>query len=135
MTTSPLPDHVFIEQFEQCNLDPVHFDHIGHIRLAWLYVKQNQESIAIDKMCRGIKAYASSLGATDKFHMTITQSLTKLIALREHKTKALDWPQFIEINKDLADDSIGLLLKHYSKAQLFSDLARDQFIEPDIAAF
>lgn len=134
MTEPLLDDQTFITQFEHCTLNPEHFNHTGHVRLAWLYLQQNSEKTAIGKVCNGIKSYASSLGANDKFHVTITYSLLKLIALRVNQSKSKSWQEFNAQNSDLLEDCIGLLLQHYNKETLFSELARTQFVAPDIQA-
>lgn len=132
MTEFTLTDQIFITQFEQCTLNPIHFNHTGHVRLAWLYLQEYDEKTAIDKVCRGIKTYAQSLGANDKFHLTITHSIVKIIALRSKQTHAEDWQEFNAQNNDLLEDCVSILLQYFSKERLFSDLARTQTIEPDI---
>lgn len=134
MTELILNDQTFIEQFEQCSLDPVHFNHTGHIRLVWLYLQQNEEKIALHKVCEGIKAYAAGLDANEKFHLTITHSLVKLIALRNKSNKVPSWQTFVKQNRDLVDDSFALLLQYFSKQRLCSELARTQLLEPDLKA-
>lgn len=132
MTESILTDQDFIEQFELCTLNPENFNHTGHIRLAWLYLQQNEENIAVEKVIKGIQAYAHSLGAKNKFHKTITHSLVKLIAIREHCNASASWQVFNQKNQDLVQDSIAVLLQYYDKSTLFSELARTELVQPDL---
>ena len=134
MTESNLDDQTFIEQFEQCVLNPAQFNHTGHVRLAWLYLRQNDEKIAIEKVCTGIKAYALSLGVKDKFHLTITYYTVKLIAAREKANSTVSWQQFNSRNSDLITDCIGVLLQYFNHHTLFSEQARLNLTEPDIKA-
>lgn len=78
MTTEYLDDQTFLKQFESLTLEPCHFNHIGHLRLAWLYLQSNDVSQAAKLTSNGIKAYAESLGANNKFHLTITNALYQL---------------------------------------------------------
>ncbi len=126
-----LNDANFIKQFEQLTLPPEQFSHTGHIRLAWLYLSNNKREEAIEKAKRGIKAYAESLGAKDKYHTTITHYLVKEIADRQALQPAESWQSFITQNGDLELDAISVLLQYFSKHRLFSDKARVELIKPD----
>lgn len=84
-----LSDEDFFSQFEALTLDPVHFTHLGHLRLGWLYLERYDTASAIDRACKGIKAYAESLGASTKFNLTMTNAFIRIIAARK-KLKATD---------------------------------------------
>lgn len=77
-----ITDETFLQQFEKLTLDSKHFNHIGHIRLAWLYICQYGLESAMEKTFVGIPAYAGNLGASDKFHATITDAIVRIIAKR-----------------------------------------------------
>ncbi|WP_261842257.1 hypothetical protein [Aliamphritea ceti] len=130
-----LQDSEFVAQFEDCSLSPTHFNHRGHIRIAWLYLQNNVISVALDKLVTGIRRYAGSLDAADKFHYTITTALLQILVLRQAECKASDWLTFIEMNSDLVTDAEQLLLRHYRREVLFSDAAKAAWVEPDIQAF
>ena len=129
-----LSDSAFVHQFEQKTLDPTHFNHIGHIRLAWIYLQSHDLEEASNMTCSGIKAYAESLGAKDKFHYTITCALVQIIysSLQEHSDKS--WEAFVERNQDLVADALQILHQHYSSELLFSDSAKNAFVPPDLKA-
>ncbi len=132
MQTTLLTDQEFLLQFEQLTLDPSHFNHIGHIRLAWLYLTQDTLETAREKIIGGIQAYASSLGATDKFHATITHALVQIIAVRMSVVSDLSWETFLAQNSDLVDDAWQVLSTYYSTEMLQSEEARLQSLSPDI---
>ena len=129
---STLDDQTFISQFEACTLDPTHFDHLGHIRLGWLYATQNALPEAIIKTCDGIRRYAGSLGAHDKFHYTLTEAFVRLIALRQEKNPATSFDQFLEQNADLVDNALALIHQHYSEGLLETDDAKTHSVAPDL---
>jgi len=129
---SNLSDREFLKQFFELTLDPEEFHHVGHLRMAWLLLKQYPVDIAISKGCQGIKNFAGSLGANKKYHVTISHALFYIM-----KSRGLgdNWQQFIEDNGDIVINSISVLTKHYSEDVLFSDAARIEFIAPDKKEF
>lgn len=128
-----ISDADFIAAFHNCTLDPSLFDHAGHLRLACLNLKAYPLDVAIEKTCAGIKAYAESLGADDKFHATITTAIVRIIDERiTAGDGTCEWREFIEGNPDLVEDCLGVLGRYYSGARLFSEGARQECLEPDI---
>ena len=131
MTQALLDDDTFLSQFENLTLDPVHFSHLGHLRLAWLYLDSNDIDTASEQACHGIQRYAASLGAHDKFHMTITDSLVRIIGHRINANKIQTWESFQETNTDIITDALSVLNQYYSNERLFSDEAKVSLVSPD----
>lgn len=130
-----LSDQQFIKEFEQLSLNPAYFNHLGHVRITWLYLNQHPIEQATEKVVSGIRQYATSLGAPDKFHMTMTRALVTIIANRCQSIANLSWNEFIEANQDLVNDAKTLLSVYYSDAALESEIARKQFVQPDKKSF
>lgn len=126
-----LDDQTFIARFESQTLNPAHFTHVGHLRLAWLYLSRNDLDRALALVSSGIKAYAESQGAFEKFHLTITDALVRIIDCRMRAMKAKDWLSFLKENQDLVEDAQSILLEHFSRDSLFSDQARTSLVAPD----
>ncbi len=129
---NPLSDNDFIRQFENQTLDKIHFNHLGHLRLSWLYLQSYGVEQAIVKISYGIKAYAESLGASTKFNQTITDAIVRIMAKRMSFMSEQEWPLFLQDNSDIVDDSFSVLCQYYTKDILESDLARTSLIAPDI---
>ena len=127
-----LTDNDFQTQFENQTLAPEHFDHQGHLRIAWLYLNQYKFKTALIKICNGIKSYAESLGAKDKFNLTVTDAIVKVIAQRIEANPTPTWQLFIEHNQDIYNNAIEVLTQYYSEKQLFSDSAKATVLTPDI---
>jgi hypothetical protein len=127
-----LTDEQFIQEFEQTCLDPKHFNHIGHVRLAWIYLSHYSKVDATQKITQGISRYATSLGAPDKFHMTMTCALIKIISQRRGRDLSLSWDDFCANNEDLINHASRILNQHYSEELLQSEAARSEFLLPDI---
>ena len=124
-------DKQFVARFEALALAPGTFDHKAHLRLAFLCIMQDGLEPAVQRVGRGIYAFADSLGASDKYHQTITEALVRMIGLRLTRQPAPDWPSFLATNQDLVHQAKELLLQHYSPERLFSAEARIRFLEPD----
>lgn len=130
-----LGDEAFIAQFEQQILPKEHFNHIGHLRLAYLYLQRFGLEQALDKISNGISAYADSLGVKDKFHVTITYAVVNLIYVRQAETPTDSWQLFIEVNDDMVKNCMGVLDAYFSVDVLMSEKARNQRMEPDKKPF
>ena len=135
MLVEPINDDDFLQQFGSQSLEPVHFNHLGHLRLAWLYLKRFGLEQAIAKVSKGIVLYATSLGAADKYHATITEALMRIMAKRMQQSNFGNWQDFLQQNQDLVEDALSLLTRNYSKGLLFSEAAKSEFMEPDIRSF
>ena len=128
-----LSDQAFLHQFEACELEPEHFNHKGHLRLAWLYLNRHALPQAIERTTSGIEKYAISLGAKDKFHYTLTEATVRLMAKRCETQNSSSFDTFVSNNADLVEDLPRLLFQHYSKEVLFADKAKRAFVAPDLA--
>ena len=119
-------------QFRNQTLNPVHFNHIGHLRLSWIYLTHHDLETSVQGVCTGIEAYAESLGVRDKFHLTITDSLVRIMSKRLDAMTNKSWQSFLDQNKDVVDNAIAVLLQHFSRELLFSEQARTTLVAPDI---
>jgi hypothetical protein len=127
-----LGDRQFLDQFENKTLNPSYFNHRGHSRLAWLYLNHHDVDTAVERVCTGIEAYASSLGAATKFHLTLTDAIVRIMARRMDKMDEKDWSLFLDQNKDLVEDARSVLGQYFSKDHLFSETARTSLVQPDL---
>lgn len=130
-----LSQEEFIASFEDHSLTPELFSHIGHIYITWLYLRKMPKEKAIEKVCVGIKSYANSLGATDKFHFTITDALVRIIYERLQQASAQSFALFIEQNNDLLENALSLLYIHFSPQLLESSKAQQSIVKPDRQGF
>ena len=132
VATATLNDEAFLTQFENLTLDPIHFNHVGHLRIAWLYLNRHDVDTAVQLLCSRIQTYAESLGATTKFHLTITDALVRIMAQRMDGMREKRWKLFLDENRDLAEDALSVLYQYFSKDVLFSEAARISLVQPDI---
>ena len=130
-----MTDQEFMTQFEGLTLHPQHFNHRGHLRLAWLYLMQYPLEVAIEKTAVGIQAYATHLGATGKYHHTLTVAIVRLMNGRIQKSRHTSFAQFLDENPDLLNNLPQLLQQHYSQDLLYSERAKSVYVEPDLLPF
>ena len=121
-------DREFIEAFESCTLPSEQFPHRAHVRLAWLYLRDGSLLDALTRFVEGLKRYAASLGATAKYHETITWAFMFLIHERMARAEHATFDEFAAANADLFN---GILEKYYRRETLGSELARRTFVMPD----
>lgn len=126
-----MTDQEFMRAFETCSLPAAQFDHRGHLRIAWLYLRDYPLAEAERKTADGIRRYATSLGAAGKYHATVTGFLLRYMAALMQHFPADNWPAFRDCTDDYFADTLGLLGEYYSPERLHSDEARTAYLEPD----
>jgi hypothetical protein len=72
MGTAQLHDDEFVEAFESCRLPGDQFHHEDHLRLAWIYLRQQGMRETEARLLRGIPRFAAHHGSPGKFHHTMT---------------------------------------------------------------
>lgn len=121
-----------LARFEAGDVAPEQFDHEAHVRVAWLMLGVTDLDDCLRRYPQALKRITHRLGVPEKFHATITGFLLLLIAERRAAEPNDDWPSFRSANTDLLTAAGDLLRQHYSRDRLGSDLARRQFLPPDL---
>jgi hypothetical protein len=129
MTDLSMTDDAFLAGVVDCTLAPRHFNHLGHVRLAWLHLRRHPLDEAVALTCERIARYASHLGAPDKFHYTVTATLVRLL----HPHRALAWDAFLAANAALLADARACVGRHFSAELLATAPARTGWVAPDRA--
>lgn len=129
-----LTDDEFLADFLACRLPAADFDHRAHVRMAWLLLERQPLDDAVESICVGIQRFALHLGATTKFHRTISEALARLIASRAAAIGPTTWSGFASAHPELLSNVRDLLAQYYSPERLGSEEARLRFVAPDRAA-
>jgi hypothetical protein len=124
-----MTDADFVAAFEACTLPGSEFTHRQHVRLAWIYLSEEPLLPALARFIDSLKRYAGSLGATTKYHETITYAFLFLIHERMARQPAATFDEFADANPDLFE---AILKRYYRPETLASDLARTVFVMPDL---
>jgi len=124
-------DDEFLEEFEGCRLPESEWTHLAHIRVAWICLNAARDGPALARIRDGILRYNTEvLGRRHKYHETVTVAYTRIVASRIRRNEP--WIEFARRIDDLLDTGSPILLRYYSKEHLFSDSARQCFVEPDV---
>ena len=124
------PDSV--AAFEECSLPPAGLSHRAHVRLAWIYLREHPLPQALNRFSTGLKRYAASLGASAKYHETITWAYLFLVHQRIAIGPADEtWQEFSVRNPDLMTWRPSILAGYYRDETLTSELAKRVFVLPD----
>jgi hypothetical protein len=132
--TTTKDDLEFRNQMESCKLPASEFDHRAHLRLAYIYLTENNADKASELMKDTLHQFIFYHGGDpSKYHETITKAW--ILAVRHFMNKAgasSSADELIERSPKMLDTKI--MMTHYSAKALFSDKARTAFVEPDLDA-
>ena len=128
-------DESFLIQLEDGSMRPNLFGHEAHLRMAWLYIKKYGVKNAVDRACSTIRRYDFIHGSGNKFHVTLTAASVKVVHHFIQKSTAKNFPKFMLEHPVLKVDFSRLLLQHYGQEVLRSNVAKNEFVEPDLLPF
>jgi hypothetical protein len=125
-----------LKLFQSADLPIECWDHYGRLRVVFLYLEKWGSDIGFDNLAQDWKTYKTSIGHGHLWHYTMTRFWCLIIWTLMMKD--------CEINKEINSGFQSLYNKHpeihngklfftyYSKEVGFSDLARKQWVEPDL---
>jgi hypothetical protein len=136
---SALNDHEFLQKFEDCSLPFAEWTHRAHIKVAYLYLRDNDYNIALEKMRHGVKAYNAAHDVpesdTTGYNETTTCAMMQIIAATMAAYNAVMPTPGADA---FCDTHPQLLTKHilrlfYSPECRMKPNAKTQFVRPDLA--
>ncbi|MBI2381072.1 MAG: hypothetical protein HYV16_09985 [Gammaproteobacteria bacterium] len=116
--------------FEDLSLEPALFNHLGHLRMAWCYLHELGTEQGCTEFDLALRRYAAHLGATEKYHATVTGALLALLADAMAQTPAADFDAFAAEHPEFREAKV-LLARHYSPERLEGAEAKATFIAAD----
>lgn len=123
------PDEEFLAALEAGTLPPAQFDHRGHLRAGFLYLRRHDFPGACVAMKRAVQGFARSLGKAGLYHETLTIAYLSLIAERLADEPAdLAFDRFLERYPELA--SRAYFERYYPRGTLDTSEARATFVLP-----
>lgn len=131
MKTDPFPQ-LTVEAFEAGEIDAGQFNHEAHVYMGWLYLGRFDTDTAIGRFTAALIRLTEKLGVPEKYHATITWFFLVLIAERRLSERGKSWAEFRAHNGDLFLPKGGILQRYYSRERITSDVARRQFLLPDL---
>jgi hypothetical protein len=127
-------DEDFLVAFEAMEIPGSEFRHRDHIRLAWIYLRNEGLADGAARFCSGFKRYVRHIGCEAKYHETITWFYLALVNERIHRgLPTSSWDEFLAANSDILENARGMLLERYSAGTIEDPISRKVFILPDLA--
>ena len=124
-----MTDQEFLTAFEQHTLSE--FPHRSHIRMAWLYLRASGWERGQQQIRQGIQRFAAALGATGKYHETITLFWARIVNHAIDCDPGIDdFDAFVERYPFLLNSKLHLA--HFSRDLIASESARQGWVEPDL---
>ncbi|MET8152364.1 hypothetical protein ACIBSW_36400 [Actinoplanes sp. NPDC049668] len=109
------------------------FGHRQHVQLTWLAVRRLGTSAAVDLISDGIQRTARYAGAPQKYNATVSRAWVEVVGHHAGRSDAVDFDAFADQHPALLDKR--LLARFYRSSTLASGLARNGWVEPDLAPF
>lgn len=130
-----LTDHEFELQFEDATFDPALFSHEAHVRLAWIHLTKYGLEQAILNITSQLKRFVCLLGMSSKYNATVTVAAIKAVHFFMSKSGTTNFKDFITENPRLITSFKELLGHHYTTDIFTSDMAKENFLEPELLPF
>jgi hypothetical protein len=125
-----MTDEAFARAFEAGSITPAQFDHLAHVRVAWVYLQETASlDEALARIRDGIRRFAAAAGVPQKYHETITVLWMRLLAQVRAAGASGELSDVLRAHPALADKDLPL--QYYSRERLFSDEARATWVDPD----
>lgn len=135
LVAADLDDAALLRAFESGSLDPSAFHHLDHVRVAWLYAKNEPPLTALGRFAEALRRFATAAGKPGLYHETITWAFLLLIRERIERSGGVGtFAEFVEQNPDVLAWRPSVLDQYYREETLRSDLARRVFVLPDRGA-
>lgn len=135
MDHNNLTDAEFLSLFKRNELDPRCFDHMAHLRLAYLYIQRFGLHTAISEVCKQLKAFTEKQGEPEKYNETVTTAAVRAVNHFMNKSRATQFKSFIKSFPKLRDNLKELLSQHYGIDIYNSEIAKSTFLQPDLQPF
>lgn len=130
-----LNDEEFELQFSNSTLSPAVFSHEAHLRLAWIHINKYGVEKAVENICNQLPAFVHSVGAIDKYNLTLTIAAIKAVNHFYHKSVSDNFYDFIREFPRLKFNFKELMSHHYKTDVFNSEQAKKQYVEPDLMPF
>lgn len=132
-------DADLLRQFEDLSLPYEDWTHRAHVRVAFLYLRDNPFEVALENVRTGIQAYNAkntvAEGPTEGYNETTTHAFLRLV---DTTMQSYGEAFPTKDSNEFCDTHPQLLTRHilrlfYSPARRMHPDAKTRFIEPDLA--
>lgn len=134
-----MDDSELLTRFEDRSLPFADWTHRTHVKVAYLMLRDASLEAALERLCKGIKAYNAANGVPEGlqqgYHETMTRAFLVLIdaTMRVHgeRLPTPDAESFCDTHPQLLCKQVLRLF--YSNERWSSPEAKGRFVQPDLA--
>jgi hypothetical protein len=130
-----IDDYQFESEFEKGDFLPSLFSHEAHLRLAWIHITKYGCENAVANITKQLFHFVKKHGAADKYNKTLTVAAIKAVNHFNNKSTSDTFADFIDEFPRLKTSFKELMAFHYKIDIYNSELAKQQFLEPDLVPF
>lgn len=134
---APLSDEELLCALENGTITPKQWNHRAHVRGGYLLMQRFGLTEGTARMQAGLKRLNAAHGSPNTlmrgYHETITVAYLRLIFQRLIRTQSMTSQEFCDVHPELLDKH--LLLRYYTPDRLWSQAAKQGFLEPDVKSF
>jgi len=133
--TNGMSDAAFLKAFEDCTLPFAEWKHRAHLKVAYLYLRQQPFAQALERMRTNIQRYNAATNTPESlergYHETMTVAWLRLVhfTLCEYGPAARA-DEFLDTQEHLLNRKA--LRFFYSRDRLVSLRAKSEFVPPDL---
>ena len=125
-----MTDVAFARASERGDITPAQFDHLAHVRVAWVYLHESASvDEALARMRGAIRRFAAAADVPQKYHETITVLWMRLLADVKAGGASGELADVLQAHPALGDKDLPF--QYYSRELLLSEPARAGWVEPD----
>ena len=126
-------DLQFRREFEAGEVPPGAFNHLAHLRLAYVYRVEGNLAYAEQRMRQSLLAFLAANNIPEaKYHETLTWAWVMAVSHFMNRSSSSSFDEFAANSQPLLDSKV--MFTHYSHDSLFSEVARAAFVEPNLEA-
>lgn len=125
-------DRAFVDDLAAGRLAPAAFDHVAHLRLAYVLLCEHDRRGAHEAMSAALRAFLAHHALdVGKVSVTITRAWILAVAhFMDRHPGTVSADDFLSKAGVLQDAAV--MLTHYSPERLFSPVARHRWVAPDL---
>ena len=109
------------------------FGHRQHAQLPWLAMRRHGTSAAVDPVSDGNQRTTRICGCAATYNATVSRAWVEVVGHHAGRSATTAFDVIVERHPGLLDQK--LLSRFYRSSTLASDLARNGWVEPDLAPF
>ncbi len=128
-------DAKFLQKIIDCDFLPIDFSHEAHLRFFWINIKLYGIEQSIISIQNQLKNYVESVGATDKYNITLSVAAIKAVYHFKLKSNSENFKDFITEYPQLKNNFKGLMNTHYGIDIYNSGKSKSQYLQPDLLPF